>query len=264
MAIVSDTTISGGLGTLDKRYNRRFFAGVLANVTKKRTKFSRLELKNFAKGNQMYEANDAWNSLSVGDKSAWGGAGLYCGLGGNAAFVQDKIYRQMNGLPGNGTPSVYHQYLIGHLGIPEGAGRVLLRMVGSNLTAVPETLSISRKIDLVSENGGSEYLKLIFSYVYDPGAGEVVQTDEFNLNLNEAWGVQTFAPTQMEDVTGVWTLDIDCNLVHGDFWFDNLYVFNDREIFTKDPYCLKPDQVYNRVLIPDGVIFETAYHGESV
>ncbi len=253
MSTVTGTSIGGGLISSDRKINRRYFSGILANVTKKRLLYRRGELKTLPTLSVLPEAADAWNLLSSGDKSLWEDAGFYCGLGGYNLFIQDKIYRIVNSLSGNASPSVYHQYLVGHIGIDPSSGHFLLRQVGVDLVSTTPTLNLSYKTALVSENGGSDYLKVRFKYEYLLASVPTFETKEISLNLSQTLVSISEAITLQDNQTGHWELEIEGDLINGDFWFDNFFVQDVNGILTKDPYTLIPDLKFFRLILPEGI-----------
>jgi hypothetical protein len=259
MSKVSGTTIGGGLIGYDKRINRRYFSTATANVSKQRRSYSRIDRKNLPSFSLMPEACDAWNLLTSEIKNDWETAGAVCGLSGFSLFLQDKIYRIKNEIAGNETQNIYHQYKVVHLYIPEASGNVLIRQIISRTLTFPATLYLSRKAELISENGGSEFIKIRFRYFWDNLGTITEQTDELNLSLSTAWGNETLPITEQSNVTGHCELEIETDLIYGDLYYDNLYVSDINGIFSKDSNCQKSNKVYNNLIIPNGVINESIY-----
>jgi len=259
MSKVTDTSIGGGFGTLDKRYNRRFFASGIGNVTKKRTLFRREDIKNLPTYSLLTQCADAWFLLTSGEKAAWETAALACDLSGYNLFIQDKTYRLMNEIAGNATPNNYHQYLVGHLDIPEGAGDFLLKKVGNEIMSLPATLHINRNAVLTADPAGGEFIKVRFSYVYDDGGGPEWQSDELSLAKSSSWGTETLAITQQTNPTGVFYLEIEGHNVKGDFYFDNFYVSDLNGILTSDRPCEKVENKFNGIIIPAGMTYSSIY-----
>lgn len=259
MAIVSYTTIGGGMVSKDKRTNKRYWWLDTSSVSKQKSFFRRSELKTLPSFSQLGEAADAWNLLSSSDKNDWNLAADIIGMHGYNLFIQDKIYRLLNSLPGNAVPSLYHQYLVGHLAVPQGAGDVLLRQSGNTVFSFPATLYVRRKTVLSGDPVNGHYCKVRFSYTYNEGAGELTQTDEISLNLSSSWDVESVAITQHYGVTGSWTLEIETNSLKGDLYFDDVFVSFLSGVLSLDPYCLDVERYWSKISFPSSCVLETLY-----
>lgn len=259
MTKVTGQTLGGGLITLDQRINRRFFNQALQSVAKKRLSYARKQLKTLPSLSSMYEAADAWKQLTSGEKSSWADAGLECGLSAYNLFIQDKVYRIINSIAGNATPSDAHQYLVGHLYLPNSAGHFLLRMVGTSTFTFPASLHIHFKTILTDENPSNGYLKIRFKYKYDAGGGELEQTNEISLSLNSDWTSQNTTITEKTAQTEHWELEIEGNYLHGDFWFDNFYVSSAEGYVNFDSNCERVSKYFNFLIQPNNSIIESIY-----
>lgn len=250
MSKVTDTTMSGGLITFDKRINRRFFSKTLGNVGKKRTHYSRSDLITLPTLSSMAEAADAWNLLTDDDKQLWEYACQQCGMTMYNLFIQDKIFRIVNSLAGNADPSLYHQGKVISITVAEGTGHFLLRMVGPETIKLPATLKVCSQTDLTTDGVGTPYLTARFRYWYDNGGGITEQTDEIDLPISETWYPRKVEITNQVGATGHWELEIEGDIVKGVIMIDNFYILQTDGILTKDAYCSEPD-VYFRILVGD-------------
>jgi hypothetical protein len=263
VTIVEGTALGGGLITLDKQYNRRFFSRELATVTKKRTLFRRGEKAILPAFSFLGQCADAWNLLDQATKDSWETAALVSGLSGYNLFIQDKTWRLMFDISGNAGPNIYHQYLIGRVFVPPDVGIFHLIKSGNQILSFPANIKISYRSILKANNGGGEYIKVRFSYVYDSGGGETWQSDELTLSTSSAWTSETLAITENTNPTGVWRLEIEGNNVKGAFYFDNFYVQDEAGIITNDPWCEQIEKKFNGIIIPEDVTFETMYPPDS-
>lgn len=259
MTVVTGTTIGGGLITPDQLINRRYFSNLLASVTKKRTKYSRIELKELPLRSSLIEASTAWNALSSGDKTLWQNAALVCGLSAYNLFIQDKVYRIINNLAGNAVPSTLHQYKVGHLYLPNSSGYFVLKQVGTNVFTFPASLHLHKKTVLTDENPSNGYIKVTFKYKYNDGGGEQTQTDELTLSLNEDWASVTVPITEKVTQTEHWELLIQGNYLHGDLWFDNLYVTAVDGYVNFDVNCDQCNRYFFYVIKPNNSVIESVY-----
>lgn len=259
MPIVSYTTISGGIADADRALLRRYYGLERSLASRKRTAFSRVELKNLPSLSYLPAIGTAWALLSDEIKASWQSAAEVVGMFGYNLFCQDKAYRIKNEIAGNADPSVFHQYLTGHLYIPESAGDTLFKQAGNGFTGFPATLYISRKTELTADPVDGEFLKVRFKYTYDEGGGETTQTDEISLALASDWAAETLPITVHTGLTGNWELEIETHAVKGDFYFDNFYILGPVDILTKDPHCEAIEKKWLLMLSPAGVMLETYY-----
>lgn len=259
MAIAEYTTISGGLAGLDKKNLRRFLLLHRHAVSHQRTFYTRLERKTLPTISLLPEAADAWNLLSSSDKTDWNTAGAVIGFRGYNLFIQDKIYRLLNSLPGNATPNIYHQYLVGHLNILSSSGDVTVRQTGNVIVPFPATLYIRRKTILLPDPSNGEYVKILFSYTYDSGGGVQTETAEISLPLSDDWGVQSVSLVQRSGVLGPFFFEIQTHAVKGDLYFDDVWVDGTTEILSKDPYCDRVSLEWFPIVLPVGCTLESVY-----
>jgi hypothetical protein len=259
MSIVEYTTIGGGLASADRKINRRYFWVRRGSVGKKRLLYRRGELKNLPAFSVIPEAADAWNLLDSGTKSAWETAAIECGLTGYNLFIQDKIYRINHNIAGNAEPLEEHQYLIGHLIIPEFSGHFLLRQTENNLTESSSVLHIHHASSLTDEAPETGYIKVKYTYEYESGGILLRQSNEINMDLDVEWTSRNVNITDHEGKTGLWELEIEGDHVSGQFWFDNLYVTSPVGILTKDANCNQVEKSFSGLIIPNGLIYESIY-----
>jgi len=259
MTVVTSTTISGGLVTLDRKNITRYFKEDISNAAKKRWRYTRENLKTLPSYSLLSECADAWNLLNGTEKTAWASAAEKCDSFAYNLFIQDKSYRIINSIAGNAVPVLEHQYKVGHIEIPNSAGHFLYRQVGTRNFTGDGELKISYKSDLVSENGGSEYVKVRFKYTYMVGAIENTDTTEIVVNLSNVWEMFSAVVTYNAGQNNSIELEIEGDLVHGDLWFDNFNVEAVEGIITKEPFDNRPDLFFDSIIVPAGVVMETVY-----
>lgn len=259
MSRVAYTTIGGGLIGPDRAVSRRYWWKERGTVAKQRTLYRRAELKALPGRSLLPQISDVWNALSDDVKSDWDYAANVMGLHAYNLFVQDKAYRIKNEIAGNADPSYYHQFKVGHLEIPEGAGDVLLRQTGTLAFSFPCTMRLRRKTVLAVDDGGSEFIKVRFNYEYDESGGELTQTDEIELNQVSGWDCQLMRITPHSGVIGTWTFEIETHDLKGDLYFDNFWIEQPVGIITADPYCVEVERYWNKILFPVGCVLETIY-----
>lgn len=259
MPIVEYTTIGGGLIDKDKEAMKRYYMLQRSAVTKQRTKYSRADKQALADNSYIGLISEAWNALTDGERADWKTAGLVCGLDGYNLFTQDKAYRIKNSIAGNATPSIYHQYLVGHLHIDEGAGDCHFKQANTNIFTFPATLYIRFKTALLADPANGEFIKVRFKYEYDEGGGPTWQTDELSLSLSQSWNNQSLAITEHTGLTGEWSFEIETHAVKGDFYFDDFFVETASGIITRDDNCEQVEKRWQLVKYPAGATIATLY-----
>ncbi len=264
MSKVTGTTIGGGLISSDQKINRRFFSKQLGNVTKKRLLYRRGELKTLPTLSNIPEAADAWNLLTADEKDYWEIAAEQCGLSNYNLFIQDKINRIINSIPGNADPSPYHQSLVMKITVAPSTGHFLLRSITSETISLPATLKISSKTSLENDGIGSSYLLARFRYFYDVGGTIFNQTDEIDLPLSELWYPRNIPITQQTGAVGHCELEIEGDYVKGQILIDNFYVQDNSGILTNDPYFSNSDIKFYTLIGPSGIIIERIYPPDDI
>jgi hypothetical protein len=259
MAKTQFTTIGGGLVGADKANLRRYRAFDQSSVAKRRIKYTREEKKNLPSFSLLPQISDAWNLLSSPVKIDWDNAGAVIGLSGYRLFVQDKSYRLMNSLAGNATPSTIHQYLVGKLTIPEGAGDTKFQQSGNDIFTFPATLFLSAKTDLLSDPANGEYVKVSFVYAYDDGGGPMEESKVIDLPLSSGWTDYSEVLTLKTGLLGPWSLEIETHAVKGVLLFDNLYVVSAGGVITNDGSCKRVSKRWQLLLSPAGVSILSVY-----
>jgi len=259
MSIVSYTTIGGGLISKDKEALKRYYMLQRSTVTKQRTKYSRLDKQALLDNSLIGLIADAWNNLTDSERAAWVTAGEVCGLDGYNLFTQDKAYRIKNSIDGNATPSIYHQYLVGHLHIDEGVGDCEFKQENTNVFTFPAYLRLRAKTNLIEYPAVGGFLRV--NFIYEFLEGGILQYDitEINLPLSSSWSSYSEAITEHKNLTGEWHLQICSHAVKGDFWFDDFFVETASGIITRDENCEQVEKRWLLVKYPAGALLETIY-----
>jgi hypothetical protein len=197
--------------------------------------------------------------LSSGEKDAWENAGLVCGLSGYSLFLQDKIYRLINSIAGNATPSLLHQYLVGHIFLPPSGGDLLVLQAGADTFSITGDLTINVKTNLSEAGSAPHSLIARFLYNYDDGGTPAQEITEINISPTLDWQTLTSSVVLQTPQSEHWELQIEAKGYAGDFWFDNYYFNAVSGVFTKDPFCLKIASSFNKPILPNGALIESVY-----
>src|SRR3989304_4989441 len=253
MSKTTGTTLGGGLISYDRRINKRFFSVTKANVTRKRLKYTRNEIKTLPSLSNLSESADAWNLLTEEIKADWSDAGNECGLSAYNLFFQDKIYRIINNISGNATPNLLHQYKVGYINIPESSGHFLLRQNSSFNFNYPAYFYVNAKTDLTDEDPGNGYLTFRFKYNYLDGATEYTQTTELNVSFSSDWTAYNTSVIQNFPQNEHWESAAALVIVLGIAALVFVIVFSALLLINNDPYCNKQGLSFFRLIVPEGV-----------
>ena len=233
----------------------RFFFPRLA---RKPRYISRRRREQLLRVTYFFVASDIWRTKSAADKQAWKDAGAKMGLNGWQLYFKDKVYRLVNDIAGDATPSIYHQHKVGHIKIESPANEILItqkhpyvwwewykkagrkkmyakQKITERLT-FPFKIAISRKTDLTSV-GALPYCYLIakITHFHD---GRVYYTEyPVNMPLSAAWGSQEVIISAPGGYVGTYELQIRLNDVTGDLWFDNIIAEHIGTNYARDSYC---------------------------
>ena len=263
MARVYGITIPAGLEIIYNRTLKMYDVSVFCNIGKNRrflTRRTRYNLKQFTK---LFSVAYAWNALAQAVKDAWYAAGDASGINGYALFTQDKIYRIMNSLAGTATPSIYHQYKIGHIEIGSPANSAKLTENFITPFALPADLTISYKSDLAAD-GADPYAKIIFKTLRFYSGRNIDESHEINLDLIHAWEKKTLNIPVKDGILGNWSISIELNDVTGDLYFDNVNLEFNGTIQNHDPFCDFFPKYWAQDDVGNGVSVESIYCPDAV
>ena len=110
-------TIPAGLEIIYNKTLKMYDISVLCNVGKNPRFFPRDKKQTLREVTYLFTIAYAWSFFSEATKNEWNLAANIIGQHNYNLYVQDKSYRIKHGIGGNATPSLYHQYLVGHIGI---------------------------------------------------------------------------------------------------------------------------------------------------
>ena len=117
MALVMGITLPAGVDIIYNKTLKMYDISVMCNVGKNPRFFPRSKKLTLREVTYLYQIAFAWAQLSEEIKAQWNQAADVLGWHGYNLYVQYKSYRLKNGIGGDATPSIYHQYLVGHLNI---------------------------------------------------------------------------------------------------------------------------------------------------
>lgn len=258
MALVMGITLPAGLEIIYNKTLKMYDISVLCNVGKNPRFFPRSKKVTLREITYLYQIAYAWANMSEADKGDWVWAANIIGQHGYNLYVQDKSYRIKNGIAGNAIPSLYHQFLVGHINITAPASNA--KIVQYNLTRVnfPATFELCYKTNLVAD-GANPYARLKFIWTRYYQGENIESTETIEIPLVSGWDKAKQVINYYKGTRGKWRLELELNNVTGDLWFDNIYAFYSGEIKLNDPFCEDVQNWWKLEDMPDGATLSTIY-----
>ena len=164
----------------------------------------------------------------------------------------------MNGLVASSNPSIYHQYLVGHISLGGSAKNCTVTQHHVTAISLPGVMKISYKTDLVAD-GLDPYCKCILRYIRYSGGQNIYDEQEINIPLSHDWDRQTLNIEVPEGIIGEWDIRLELCDVQGDFWFDNVMLEYSADIQSWDPFCENVKKYWVDTDVPAGVTLESIY-----
>jgi hypothetical protein len=258
MALLMGVTLPAGYEIIYNKTIRMYDISVFCNVGKNPRFYPRDKFHTLKDITYLFQIAYAWSLLSADTKNDWNLAANIIGEHNYNLYVQDRSYRIKNGLGGSTTPSIYHQYLVGHLKVEAPASGALVAQYNTHRVNFPASFEINFKTNLVT-TGGTPSAKLKFTWTrYTQGQNiEVVET--IDLPLVSGWDKRKKWVTPQTGIRGKWRIELELIDVTGDIWFDNVFVTYSGEIKLNDPYCFDVVKWWKNVNPGEGIILETIY-----
>ena len=258
MALIMGITLPAGIEIIYNRTIRMYDISVMCNVGKNPRFFPRSKFYTLKEITYLFDIAYAWSALSDEVKDEWNYAANVTGQHNYNLYVQDKSYRIKHGLAGDATPSIYHQYKVGHLKIEAPASSAAIAYHNSLRVNFPASFELCFKTDLTSA-GDDPYARLKFTWTrYHVGENKL-STEVIEIPLSSGWDKLKKWVEYHKGIRGRWDLELELNDVTGDIWFDNIWPHYSGEIKFPDPYCLDVVKWWEGVNLPEGVTFETIY-----
>jgi hypothetical protein len=258
MALLMGITLPAGIEIIYNKTIRMYDISVLCNVGVNPQFFPRAKFYKLKEITYLYQCAYAWNLMSADTKAEWNFASNVIGQHSYNLYVQDKSYRIKNGLAGDATPSIYHQFTVGHVKIEAPATSALIAFYNKTRVNFPASFELSYKTNLTA-SGDSPSVKFKFIWTRYTGGQNIESTETINIPLVQGWNKQKNWVTQYSGIRGKWRIELELTDVQGDIWFDNIMVLYSGEIKNNDPYCLDVTKWYQNVNPGTGITFETVY-----
>ena len=258
MALVMGITLPAGIDIVYNKTLRMYDISVFCNVGKNPRFPPRDRKFQLREISYLFSIAYVWAYLSDEVKAQWAAAGEVVFQHGYNLYVQDKSYRLKNGIGGEPSPSVYHQYLVGHLGVGAPATAALFAFYYNHRVNFPATFELCYKSNL-SASGANPYARLNFIWTRYYRGANIENTETIEIPLVSGWTKQQKSITSLPGIRGKWRLEIELHDVVGDLWFDNVEVIFSGEIKNLDPFCLEVEKYWKAVIAGAGVSFSSVY-----
>ena len=258
MALVMGITLPAGYEIIYNKAIKMYDISVLCNVGKNPAFFPRNKYLTLKEVTYLFNIAYAWNALSQETKDEWKYAANIIGDHGYNLYVQDKSYRMKHEIGGVPVPSLYHQYLVGHLSVQSPATGALVAQYNKRKIAFPSSFELCFKTNL-SSAGENPSAKINLIWTRYTTGQNIEETETIDLPLVSGWDKRKKWVTPQSGIRAKWRIEIELNDVEGDLWFDNVFVTYSGEIKLNDPYCMDVVKWWKAVSLPDGATFETIY-----
>lgn len=258
MVLVMGITLPAGIEIVYNKQIRMYDISVMCNVGKNPRFFPRSKFYTLREITYLYEIAYAWSLMTADQKAEWNFASNVIGEHGYNLYVQDKSYRKKHGLAGDATPSLYHQYLVGHLGVSAPASRALVVQYYKRKTVFPCSFELCFKSALEA-SGADPYCRFVFKWMRYYRGENIENVETINLPLSSGWDKRKKWVQSKLGIKGKFKVEIELNDVVGDLWFDNVIVEFGGEIRLNDPYCFDVPYYWEVLEGGEGVVLETVY-----
>jgi len=258
MPRIMGITIPAGLEIYYNKTLKMYDFSFFCSIGKNPRFLTRSRYHSLKEISYLFRISKSWSDFASSEKQAWLDAGNVPGMNGYNLFVQDQAYRIKNLLGGFATPSLTHQYSVGHINLSGSATALIIRQTKNQKPTFPLTFQLSRKSNLTSV-GGNPYAKLILRINRYYGGQNITDENVISIPLVSGWATQSLSVPLPLGVPANWELSLELNDVQGDLWFDNIWVTYNGVINNTDPDCDEVNLSWEQVSVPAGALIESVY-----
>lgn len=252
---------------------------------------SRVKIKGLTQRSLLPQVAEIWNALTESEKLSWSNAGVQCGLNGWRLFVQNMCARLEYGLTGPGTPSLLHQYKVGHINISAPATTISIiqihplsywvkkKVVGTKSQyepvniqenfALPLTIQLNYKSNLTA-SGSSPYAKFYARIWYSYQGVDSYHNLEIPLTLVSDWVTASASVSRIIGQIVGYDLYITLYNLRGDLYFDNVKSVHSSQNWARETNCnniaaefsktwYQVPQGWAEVELPDGASYGSIF-----
>jgi len=252
---------------------------------------SRKKAENVKARGYLSACSVLWKAFTDQQKADWKDVDAHPRQHGWRTFIGDQCKRIKYGIEGIATPSEYHQDMVGKILIQEPAEEIKIaqphpyhywiskKVKGkkgmyepieiTETLALPLTLKISYKSDLVSTGAGS-FAKIYASVRHLYQGKNLDHDEEISMDLSHAWETKETTISSLIGDVVFYNLYIHLYKVRGTLLFDNVKVEHSGSNWARDTYCKNIDQSFSRyfyqvpkhwavVTMPAGADYDSIY-----
>lgn len=263
MARIYGITIPAGIEIIYNKAIKMYDIAVFCNIGRNPSLMPRSKKVRLKEITKLYQVAYKWASLTQAVKDAWYLSADVMGQNGYALYTQDKCYRLMNSLPDDAVPSIYHQFFVSHIKIQAPATNCLLSEFHLSPYSNPTTMSINYRCDFV-DSGGVGSAKLRFTGTRLTGGQNIEDVFEIELWSLDEWINDSVNITIGQGVIANWKIQLICDNVEGNLYFDDIFVEYDATIQNNDPFCDNFPSTFSQDDVPAGVSLEAIYCPDAV
>jgi len=252
---------------------------------------SRKKVANLTSRSYLPACSVLWRGFTDQQKADWKSADQRPQKHGWRTFIADQCKRIKYGIEGVATPTAFHQDMVGKILIEAPAEEIKIsqphpyhywvnrKVAGKKgmyepveveeVLALPLTLSISYKSDLVSTGEGS--FAKIYASIRHLYQGRNIDTNaEISMELSHAWETKQVENSLLIGDVVFYNLFIHLYKVTGTLLFDNIKAEHSGSNWARDTYCKNIDQSFSRyfyqvpkhwavVTMPTGADYDSIY-----
>ena len=258
MPRIMGITIPAGLEIYYNKTLKMYDISLYCNIGKNPRFLSRSRYYKLKEISYLFAIAGSWSEFTDGIRQNWLDAGDVPGMNGYNLFVQDQSHRIKNVIGGFADPSLFHQYLVGHVNLSGSATSLIIKQSKNDKPTFPFNFQLSRKSALTSV-GGDPYVKLILYLNRYYGGQNLTDEHVIDIPLSSTWATQNYNVPLPLGVPANWEIYLALNDVQGDLWLDNVWVTYDGVINNTDPDCDEVDLSWERISVPEGSLVESVY-----
>jgi len=252
---------------------------------------SRKKAENVKARGYLSACSVIWRAFTDQQKADWKDADAHPRQHGWRTFIGDQCKRIKYGIPGQATPTILHQDMVGKILIKEPAEEIKISQphphhywISKKVTgkkgmyepveieetlALPLKLTISYKSDLISTGAGS-FVKFyaLVRHLYQ--GQNLDHSEEISMDLSHAWETKETTVSSLIGDVVFYNLYIHLYKVRGTLLFDNVKVEHSGSNWARDTYCKNIDQSFSRyfyqvpkhwavVTMPEGADYDSVY-----